>query len=330
MRVDDRPSLEERLTALHTQLVDAVADLVHSDKWAQMLAAASRFPTYSPSNVLLIATQRPDATRVAGIRTWNDLGRHVIKGEHGIAILAPCLYRADDRAPIRNDDDRPPPEADHGPLSRRELRGFRVVHVFDVTQTDGAPLPDVRPQLLDGDAPELLWDRLVRLVERNGYRLERRICPAGVNGWTSPADKTVVVEEHLGPAQSIKTLVHELGHIRANHADRFPDYSTDRRCRGAAEVEAESIAYIVTSHLGMDPAPYSIPYVAGWADDLDALRHAMSTVVTVAHGLLEDPSRIVAARPTPPLPSHAVAADARDPTVCGMEPNPPSRTVADG
>ena len=223
--------------------------------------------------------------------------------------------RADDRAPIRNDDDRPPPEADHGPLSRRELRGFRVVHVFDVTQTDGAPLPDVRPQLLDGDAPELLWDRLVRLVERNGYRLERRICPAGVNGWTSPADKTVVVEEHLGPAQSIKTLVHELGHIRANHADRFPDYSTDRRCRGAAEVEAESIAYIVTSHLGMDPAPYSIPYVAGWGNDLDALRHSTSSVVTVARGLVDS----VIQRPSPALRG---ASPTASPAAHGCDPEP--------
>jgi len=307
MRVDDRPSLEERLTALHAQLVDAVADLVHSDKWAQMLAVAARFPTYSPSNVLLIAVQRPDATRVAGIRTWNGLGRRVIKGERGIGILAPCLYRTDDPAPIHNDDgDRPPPEPDDGSLPRRELRGFRVVHVFDVTQTDGAPLPDVQPQLLDGGAPELLWNRLAGLVQHDGYRIERRTCPAGVNGWTSPADKTVVIDEHLAPAQSIKTLAHELGHIRANHADRFPDYSTDRRCRGAAEVEAESIAYIVTSHLGMDPAPYSVPYVAGWADDLDALRHAMSTVVAVAHGLLEDPSRIGADHPAQPPTSHAV------------------------
>jgi len=287
MRDDDRPSLEERLTALHTKLVDAVADLVHSDKWAQMLTVAARLPTYSPSNVLLIATQRPDATRVAGIRTWNDLGRHVIKGEHGIAILAPCLYRTEDGAHIRNDDGPPPPaDTDDGSLSRRELRGFRVVHVFDVAQTDGAPLLDVQPQLLDGDAPDLLWDRLVGLVERDGYRIERRVCPAGVNGWTSPADKTVVVDEHLGPAQSIKTLAHELGHIRANHADRFPDYGIDPRCRGAAEVEAESIAYIVTSHLGMDPAPYSIPYVASWADNLDTLRRSMSTVVTVAQGLI--------------------------------------------
>ena len=89
MRTNVPPSTEEKLTALHTQLVDAVAELRQSDNWAQMLAVAARFTTYSPSNVLLIAVQRPDATQVAGIRTWNSLGRHVVKGEHGIAILAP-------------------------------------------------------------------------------------------------------------------------------------------------------------------------------------------------------------------------------------------------
>ena len=88
-----QPSTEEKLNALHAQLVDAVAELVHSEKWARMLAVAAKFTTYSPSNVLLIAVQRPDATRVAGIRTWNSLGRRVSKGEHGIAILAPCVYR---------------------------------------------------------------------------------------------------------------------------------------------------------------------------------------------------------------------------------------------
>lgn len=295
MRPTGGPSTEEKLTALHAQLVDAVAELVHSDKWAQMLAVAARFTTYSPSNVLLIAAQRPDATRVAGIRTWNGLNRHVVKGEHGIAILAPCVYRSRDEVPPEADGREtaaPARPGDDEPMPRRELQGFRVVHVFDVTQTDGAPLPDVQPQLLAGQAAREVWDGLVTLATGAGYRLERRTCPTGVNGWTAPEDKLVVLADHLEPAQATKTLAHELGHIRANHAGRFPDYGIDRTCRGAAEVEAESIAYIVTSHLGMNPTAYSVPYIAGWADDLDVLRHHMSTVVTVAQGLLTELERV--------------------------------------
>jgi len=282
------PSTEEKLTALHTQLVEAVAELRSSDKWAQMLAVAARFTTYSPSNVLLIAVQRPDATQVAGIRTWNSLGRHVNKGEHGIAILAPCLYRTADEPAAAADGAPAADSADGGPMPRRELRGFRVVHVFDVTQTDGTPLPDAAPQLLTGDAPRDVWDGLVGLTLQAGYRLDRRTCPAGVNGWTAPEEKVVVVDKNLEAAQATKTLAHELGHISANHYGRFPDYAIDRVCRGAAEVEAESIAYIVTSHLGMNPAAYSVPYVAGWADDLDVLRHHMSTVVTASQWILGD------------------------------------------
>ena len=287
MRTNVPPSTEEKLTALHTQLVDAVAELRQSDNWAQMLAVAARFTTYSPSNVLLIAVQRPDATQVAGIRTWNSLGRHVVKGEHGIAILAPCLYRTEEGA-VSSDGGKAPEPADEGQMPRRELRGFRVVHVFDVTQTDGTPLPNAAPQLLTGDAPREVWDRLVGLTFKAGYRLERRTCPAGVNGWNAPEEKVVVVDKNLETAQAAKTLAHELGHIRANHHGRFADYAIDRVCRGAAEVEAESIAYIVTSHLGMNPAAYSVPYVAGWADDLDVLRHHMSTVVTASQWILGD------------------------------------------
>jgi antirestriction protein ArdC len=284
----ETPSTEEKLTALHAQLVDAVAELQQSDKWAQMLTVAARFTTYSPSNVLLIAVQRPDATQVAGIRTWNSLGRHVVRGERGIGILAPCLYRTDDEAASSADGGEVSSPAEDGPMPRRELRGFRIVHVFDVSQTDGTPLPAAAPQLLTGEAPRDVWEGLVRLTLTAGYRLQRRTCPAGVNGWTAPSEKIVVVDKNLEPAQAAKTLAHELGHIRANHADRFPDYAIDQRCRGAAEMEAESIAYIVTSHLGMEPAAYSVPYVAGWADNLDLLRHHMSTVVTASQWILGD------------------------------------------
>ena len=317
MRPTGGPSTEEKLTALHAQLVDAVADLVHSDKWAQMRTVAARFTTYSPSNVLLIAAQRPDATRVAGIRTWNGLNRHVVEGERGIAILAPCVYRSRDQVPPEEDRQEaaaPGPPGDEGPLPRRELQGFRVVHVFDVTQTDGAPLPDVQPRLIAGQAPREVWDGLVALTTGAGYQLERRTCPTGVNGWTAPQDRLVVLANDLEPAQATKTLAHELGHIRANHAGRFPDYGVDRTCRGAAEVEAESIAYIVTSHLGMNPAAYSVPYIAGWADDLDVLRHHMSTVVTIAQGLLGDLER---------PPSHETAATAHVPVPARSHPAVP-------
>ena len=142
----------DRLTLLHQQLTMAVDDLAHSDAWRRMLDVAARLPTYSPSNVLLIAVQRPEATRVAGFRAWKSLGRHVVKGEKGIAILAPCLYRGQDTAE-KQVRQMPSGEASvtGQETAQRELRGFRVVHVFDVAQTDGERLPDVAPDLLASD-----------------------------------------------------------------------------------------------------------------------------------------------------------------------------------
>jgi antirestriction protein ArdC len=301
-RRNDWPSTEDKLEALHYQLIEAVADLASSEAWMTMLRVAARFYDYSPSNVLLIAAQRPDATRVGGIRTWNSLGRHVLKGEHGIAILAPCIYRTPDDAGPREgvadvaapgNEPQPSarePQGDAEAAARRVLRGFKVVHVFDVTQTDGNPLPDVGPELLRGDAPEQLWDHLAGLVTSDGYRLQRGPC-AGANGYTDYAARVVRVIDDVGPAQAVKTLAHELGHIRADHEHRFTDYTTSLRCRGQAEIEAESIAYLVTTDAGLDAANYSVPYLAGWSGgNIDLLRESMTRVVTTSRAICEPAS----------------------------------------
>ncbi|WP_298458261.1 ArdC-like ssDNA-binding domain-containing protein [uncultured Cellulomonas sp.] len=314
------PSAQDKLEALHDRLIEAVADLAGSEAWMRMLQAAARFHDYSPSNILLIATQRPDATRVAGIRTWNSLGRHVNRGEHGIAILAPCIYKNDDNAaapvsPAGRPADTPPSRDVPADEVRRVLRGFKVVHVFDVTQTDGEPLPDVTPRLLDGDAPQHLAAHLAALTTDAGFRLERGPCrPA--NGYTDFTARVVRVDDSLSSAQSAKTLAHELGHIRANHEHRFTQYATSRTCRGQAEVEAESIAYLVTAQAGLNAADYSVPYLAGWSGgDIDLLREAMTTVITTARAMTPGDT---ASAPLPPKLHHI------------REPQPHPATAAGG
>ena len=303
----------DRLTLLHQQLTRAVDDLAHGDAWRRMLDVAARLPTYSPSNVLLIAVQRPEATRVAGFRAWKSLGRHVLKGEKGIAILAPCLYRGRDTAEKRVRQ-MPPDEVTTTAqeTAQRELRGFRVVHVFDVTQTDGDPLPDVAPELLAGSAPESLWERLVGLVEADGFVVERGDC-RGANGYTRFDDRVVRVRDDVEPAQAVKTMAHELGHIRADHETRFVDtYYRSVDCRGVAEIEAESIAYLVTSAAGLDVGSHSVPYVAGWSGgDPALLRATACRVLATATDIDEElrreaPAPLPRGRPTPnlePIPS---------------------------
>lgn len=321
MRRSGEPA--DRLAAAHARLVGAVESLASGDQWRAMLAVAARFPTYSTNNILLIGIQAPSATRVCGIRTWNSLGRRVRKGEKGIAILAPCLYRArsltadhsgpsgGNRRPagrgadfVRRDRSGPggapdwhagtgpwtePPDRPEVESARRELHGFRVVHVFDVASTEGDPLPAVRPAELTGDAPAHLLQRLVDLTRAEGFAIERGVCQ-GANGYTDFAARVVRVRDDVAPVQACKTFSHELAHIRADHESRFlARYGTSIGCRAQAEVEAESIAYLVGDASGLPTADYSVPYLAGWSGgDAGVLRDAATRAIGTARGIVAD------------------------------------------
>jgi hypothetical protein len=211
-----------KLTQVHDRLLHQLEALVESQDWREFLTVASRFHRYSTNNVLLILSQRPDATRVAGYRTWERLGRQVRRGERGIAILAPCVRRA------RPVDDQ---EAAERPELVRILRGFRVAHVWDISQTDGEPLPDIRPALLAGEAPEGLWDALAHQVTEAGFSLERGDC-GGANGRTDYLTRTVTVRADVEPAQAVKTLAHELGARVAPRPRRGPPPPGGRRGGG--------------------------------------------------------------------------------------------------
>ncbi len=221
---------------------------------------------------MLILAQRPDATRAAGYRTWQRLGRQVRTGAKGIAIFAPCVYRR------RVADEG---EAAERPELVKLLKGFTVVHVFDEADTDGEDLDDVRPVLLDGEGPDGLWAGLAAQVTAAGYRLERRSChPA--NGRTDFGDRTVVIDPGLSAAQATKTLCHELAHVLLHDASRV------NGGRDLAEVEAESVAFIVCHAAGMTTGDYSLPYVARWSGGDPALvRTTAERVIGASHTILD-------------------------------------------
>jgi antirestriction protein ArdC len=261
----------DKLAETHERLVGAIESLTSGEDWQRMLDLARRFHTYSSNNVFLILSQRPDATRVAGYKTWETLGRQVCKGEHGIAILAPCVYRA---RPVDETDER------DRPALARILRGFRVVHVFDVAQTEGECLPEVAPTLLEDDAPAALWTRLAAQLEAAGFELLRGDCrPA--NGTTDYLARTVVVRDDLSAAQATKTLAHELAHTMLH------DGSEQGTCRGVVETEAESVAYLVCSSAGIPSDAYSFPYIARWSNgDLDVVRATAERVISCARAII--------------------------------------------
>ncbi|HEY5395088.1 MAG TPA: ArdC family protein [Trebonia sp.] len=314
----------DRLAETHQQLTAAVQALTADGQWARMLAAAAKFPRYSASNVLLIMMQKPQATKVAGLRTWNSLGRHVIKGEKSIAILAPCSYPATDcdTDPDKTQSDKGKQASESqqtapagsapaaGEVKKpKEVRGFRVVRVFDVAQTEGAPLPEPPAELrLAGAAPPGMWDALVQLAATDGYNLQRADTgPA--DGWTNYATRTVRIPAGVDEAHATLTLSHELGHIRADHENRFAGlYATSAKCRGLAEVEAESIGYLVACVAGLPADASSVPYVATWAGgDLDLLRSTAARVITTSRTILTDAGLMPAGLENlAPDPTHTV------------------------
>lgn len=241
--------MTDKLRAAHDKLQEAVAEIASGDDWKRMLQIASKFHRYSFNNHLMIFLQRPDATVVAGFNRWKSLGRFVKKGEKGIAIFAPCKYKTkieDDNGEEKN---------------VQQIRGFRVVHVFDISQTKGDELPDldaVRPKLLDGSAPDGVWNALEAHAVSIGYEVIRHQ-RGGENGYCDFLNKQIAVRPDVSPAQAVKTLIHELGHALLHSEGPIPS-------REVAEVEVESVAFIVCDAIGLDAGHYSFAYVTRWAE----------------------------------------------------------------
>ena len=232
---------------LFEALNEGIAGLTTSERWTQYLDVQSRFPRYSPNNVLLILAQKPDATRVAGYRAWQAMGHQVIAKESALRVFAPMRYRRDNSV-----------EADVTP----EVRGFKLVPVFDVSQTTGPELPDIVSKLR-GLAPEGVFSALTQFAEGIGFSVERpSSLESGANGDTDHSIGRIRVAASNDDAQQVKTLAHEIGHALLHD----PEVATNRELsRGLKELEAESVAYVICRGLGLETGEYSFGYVVGWA-----------------------------------------------------------------
>jgi antirestriction protein ArdC len=226
---------------LLASLTEGISKLTTSDEWQRYLDCQSRFYHYSSNNVMLILSQRHEATQIAGFNAWKKLGRFVRKGEKAIWIIAPMRYKvADDQ---KNDDEQ------------QVIRGFKWVPVFDISSTDGAELPRVCHKLA-GDDPAGLFERLTTVAESIGYHVENAELDGRVNGDCTYSLKRIRVEATNAPAQRVKTLAHELAHAVLHE---------DCKDRALAELEAESTAFVVCKTLGIDSSDYSFGYVTTWS-----------------------------------------------------------------
>ncbi|AFY71461.1 protein of unknown function DUF955 [Thalassoporum mexicanum PCC 7367] len=239
-----------------TKLELGIQELLKSGDWQKYLRTQSRFHNYSFNNCMLIMAQCPHATRVAGFSKWKQLSRRVKKGEKGIRILAPIVRKLD--------DDLGDPDA-----NTRTLVGFRTVSVFDISQTEGEDLPQVDTSLSGGDLG--LWEALESFSINNGVPVHLEASLSGARGYCQYDDTgkpiKIAVDPMLSPLHKAKTLAHEIGHSLLHSCTEYLGHST----RSEKELEAESVAFVVLDHFGLDTSNYSFSYICSWQQGEDAI-----------------------------------------------------------
>ncbi|QYY58450.1 ArdC-like ssDNA-binding domain-containing protein [Dehalococcoides mccartyi] len=271
---------ERKIDDVLKRLKEGVDGIQQSENFRTFLLTMSKFHEYSIGNLILIMLQKPDATRVAGFSTWKDLYRWVKKGEKGIAILAPCMPPK--KKQLEPSEVGNAPDEEEKPEDETEIRPiyFKVVYVFDVSQTEGKPLPEFEVPPLTGEANEELFERVMRLAESQGLEVSFEAKPnqdpdikgfyTGKNIWIRPE------ESH---AQQLKTLLHEVAHYYSEGVFRIP--------RSDAETIAESVAFTIGAHYGFDTGARSFPYVAVWSKDKKVLEANLAAIRKVSEKIFD-------------------------------------------
>ena len=272
---------ERRIDEVLKKLKDGVDGIQQSGNFRSFLITMSKFHDYSIGNLILVMLQKPDATRVAGFNTWKDLGRWVKKGEKGIAILAPCMPpKSAKTVESASAEDAGKTEEEEGKQEVIRPIHFKVVHVFDVAQTEGKPLPEFEVPVLTGEANEELFDQVLHLAHAQGVEVGFESRPdqdEAIKGMYS--GKTIWVKPEESRAQQLKTFIHEVAHYYSEGVFRIP--------RRDAETIAESVAFTVGAHFGFDTGTRSFPYVALWAQDKKVLEQNLAAIRQVSTRIIE-------------------------------------------
>ena len=282
---------KQRVQELTDKLEQGLQDLFNSDSYRNYLSTMSKFHNYSFNNTMLIAMQKPDATLVAGYKAWQkNFERHVNKGGKAIRILAPAPYK------IKEERDKIDPvtqelllDKDGNPQKEEveiTIPAFRAVSVFDVAQTDGKPIPELAAKELLSDVEG--YQDMIRAVEAiSPVPIELEEIAGDSKGYYDREAKRIAVQENMSESQTLKTMIHEAAHSKL-HSKEVEQDEQMRKDRNTKEVEAESIAYTVCQHFGVDTSDYSFGYIAGWSSGRDTkeLRASMDTIRRTASELI--------------------------------------------
>ena len=264
--IESRDKRADELHQITDKLEKGVKDVFQSDKYKQFLNVMAKFPRYSVNNTMLIMMQRPDAQLCQSFTGWKQMGRYVKKGEKGISILAPAPYKIEREQTKLDEKGRPVFDADGEPVKEKvevTIRAFKVVKTFDLSQTDGKELPTIGPSELVGNIegyPKLLQ----ALQEISPVPVSFELVDGDAKGFYHLEDKKIVVQDGMSEVQTIKTLLHEMAHQKLHDKDNVPEAKDISR--NGKEVEAESVAYVVCQHYGINTSDYSFSYVAGWSE----------------------------------------------------------------
>ena len=280
----------EKLKEITDRLEQGITELFESERYREYLRVMSKFHNYSFRNTVLIAMQKPDASLVAGFSAWkNNFGRNVMKGQKGIKIIAPSPYKVkQEMKKIDPHTQQPIIGKDGKPVTEEKeitIPAYKVVSVFDVSQTEGKELPDIAVDELTGDV-ERYRDFFAALEKTSPVPIGFEQIPGSSHGYYHLEDKRIAIQEGMSELQTLKTAIHEIAHAKLHDIDlNAPENEqqprVDRRTR---EVEAESVAYTVCQHYGLDTSDYSFGYVAGWSSgrELSELKSSLETIRSAA------------------------------------------------
>lgn len=269
----EKESRNARIANLLENAKSGIKNVFTSDKYKEFLKAMTVFHNYSTNNLMLIHLANPKATRVASFQTWKKLGRYVNKGEKGIEIVVPIFSK------IKKDKDLDQPESEKSPKDielEKKLSGFSVGYVFDISQTSGKELPELAHKLEETvENYEVITKALYSI---SPYPIQFSSNFGEANGLCNFTEGKIEIKEGMSESQTIKTMIHEIAHATVH--SMHPDKPNEIKSAETKEVEAESIAYVVTNHLGINSKDYSFPYIAAWSSGLDLpeLESSMNTI----------------------------------------------------
>ena len=286
----------EKLKEITDRLEQGITELFDSERYKEYLRVMSKFHNYSFNNTLLIAMQKPDASLIAGFTAWkNQFQRNVKKGEKGIKIIAPSPFKIkQEMEKIDPQTQKPVIGRDGKPVTEEKeitIPAYKVVSVFDVSQTEGKELPDIAVDALTGDV-EQYSDFFAALEKTSPVPIGFEKIEGGAHGYYHLEDKRIALDEGMSELQTLKTAIHEIAHAKLHDIDlNAPkDEQQPRVDRRTREVEAESVAYTVCQHYGLDTSDYSFGYVAGWSSgrELAELKSSLETIRSAAADIINN------------------------------------------